>query len=596
MAVGAQAQPTEQLYTITHAPARSLAVPFPVDAPESDTINIPIVDDFSLPSAVPNTRFWADRKVYINQRYSDNQPSIGVATFDGLDENGRAYNLLRGGSDTLADVLTSRFINLSTNNADVHLSFMYEPQGLGEGPNVADSLTLAFWSPIDNTWEQVWSVAGDGPRTFRQVILPVNNPKWLQNGFRFRFGALGSLQGAFDVWNLDYVILDRNRTQGDTNFSDPTFRRPHPPITINNYRNIPWFHYGPNRVRDNMQFVYMRRGPIQTYSINLGLFRIFQDGNQILQRTNPPVINDLGNVDVTFTVPLTDFAINPPPTDEFLLEMKTWFTGTAQGIQQNDTVFLRQPFKNYYAFDDGTAERAYGISNSPGAEMALLFNPYQPDSVKGVYLSFVEAGADTRNRGFRICIWQNDGGEPGALIYRSDSVYFPDYGYDQNDFVPYLLDNGGVFVGGGFFIGVEQTGINPLHFGFDRNSVNATSTYYSNGSFWYQSIIPGTVMLRPFFRYVPRDLSGQPVMQRTTNLDWAPFPNPTSGWVTLGGLGAERYRFSVQNFNGQVVFEGVSNTSHTYNLTHLAAGAYILQLQFEAPGTAPVFKKLMVQP
>jgi hypothetical protein len=589
-----QAQPIEGLFPIVAEPSRAYdEYKFP-DLPESDTINLPLIDDFSLPSSRPNPRWWTDRKVLINERFSQNMPSIGVATFDGLDEFGKAYDLNRGGSDTLADVLTSRYINLTPPNNDVFLSFMYEPQGLGEAPNFEDSLVVEFWSPADSAWAQVWSVGGDAPRGFRHAIIHVNQPRWLQNGFRFRFGTYGSLQGGFDVWNIDYVRLDRNRNPADTNLSDPTFTRSAPPFTVNNYRRIPWFHFANNRLRDNMTFTYQRRGPNQGYSLNLGFYRITKDGVLVQQRTNPPVINDPGNTNINFTIALPDFALNPLPTDEFMLEMRTWFTGTALGIQQNDTVIQRQTFRNEYAYDDGTAERAYGISNAPGAEMAIRFAPYQADTLKGLYLSFTQAGQDTRNRGFRIAVWTVENGMPGTEIYLSDSVYFPDFGFGQDDFVPYQLDNGGLYISGPFFVGLKQNGVLPLHLGFDRNSVNATPMFYSDGSFWFESILSGTVMLRPFFKYLPRDLSA-PEMDLSRRDSWQVFPNPARNTISVWHPELEPSTLFLRDQTGRVVRYFERQPSGHYPLNSLAPGMYLLEIHEEGPAL-PVIHKLVVQP
>jgi hypothetical protein len=591
-----KAQPVEGLFPLIADPSRAFDdYKFP-DLPESDTINLPLLDDFSLPATRPNPRFWTDNKVLINNRFSNNMPTIGVATFDGLDEFGYAYNLNRSGSDTLADVLTSRYLNLAPpNNNDIFLSFMYEPQGLGEPPNFEDSLVVEFWSPSDSAWEQVWSVGGDAPREFRSAIIPVNQPKWLQRGFRFRFGTYGSLQGGFDVWNVDYVRLDRNRNPADTTPSDPAFTRPAPPFTINNYRRVPWFHFANNRLRDNMTFTYNRRGPNQGYSLNLGFYRITKDGVLVQQRTNPPVINDPGNTNINFTIALTDFALNPLPTDEFLLEMKTWFTGTALGIQQNDTVIQTQEFKNYYAYDDGSAERAYGISNAPGAEMAIRFQPYQPDTLKGVFLSFTQAGQNTENRGFRIAVWTIDNGAPGTEIYLSDSVYFPDFGYGQNDFVPYLLDNNGLYISGPVFIGLKQNGILPLHLGYDRNSVNATPMFYSDGSFWYESILQGTVMLRPFFRYVPRDLSQ--VLPKQSDNPIILYPNPArDGFMLKGAALLEGTMLTLSDQTGRIVRSYTVQEAAYYPLHGLVSGLYFLTIYPKDQSGVPSTHKLLVQP
>ena len=187
-----------------------------------DTIILPIVDDFSNKSTLPNPKFWADNKVYINSTIPTGLLSIGAATFDGTNQYGFPYNINYNGSDSVADVLTSRYINYVTNPSNVYLSFMYQAGGLGELPEIEDSLVVEFWAAPDSAWEQVWAVKGNSQATdFKSVIIPVDSAKYLVDGFRFRFAAYGALNGAFDVWNIDYVQLDKNRTPSDTVIIEP---------------------------------------------------------------------------------------------------------------------------------------------------------------------------------------------------------------------------------------------------------------------------------------------------------------------------------------------------------------------------------------
>ena len=77
-------------------------------------INIPFIDDFSNNSYYPDSNLWEDKYVYVNRNYGVNPITIGVATFDGLDENGRAYDMTFTSTDSEnADTLTSQQIDLS---------------------------------------------------------------------------------------------------------------------------------------------------------------------------------------------------------------------------------------------------------------------------------------------------------------------------------------------------------------------------------------------------------------------------------------------------------------------------------------------------
>ena len=98
-----------------------------------DTIGLPLLDDFSGVEGWPDQRRWCDSKVWVNDSYGWDVPTLGVATFDGLDENGQAYDILDNSSDSIADVLTSKFIRFGPNPTGVYLSFFIKREEEGSG-------------------------------------------------------------------------------------------------------------------------------------------------------------------------------------------------------------------------------------------------------------------------------------------------------------------------------------------------------------------------------------------------------------------------------------------------------------------------------
>ena len=95
----------------------------------ADTLELPFIDDFSYPGVYPDERLWEDNYVYINNNYSKNQITTGVATFDILDSKGEIYD----NASTYpfeADKLTSLPINLDYgSDENVGLSFFFESGG-----------------------------------------------------------------------------------------------------------------------------------------------------------------------------------------------------------------------------------------------------------------------------------------------------------------------------------------------------------------------------------------------------------------------------------------------------------------------------------
>ena len=539
-----------------------------------DTINLPIIDDFSWKKSYPRPDFWADRNVFVNTTFCVGPLSIGVATFDGTDEYGFPYNINQNGSDSVADYLTSRYIRFQNPPVNLMLSFLYQRGGLGEVPETEDSLVVEFWSPQDTAWHRAWSTQGTGTLSnFRVATVTVDSSIYLVDGFRFRFAAYGARNGVFDVWNLDHVELDINRNPGDTIVTEPAFVRQHPFLT-GSFTHIPWFHYSDALLLNDLTFTYRRNGPPPPggWALNLGKYTLNKDGTQIKDRLTVPVVSNLiHNVDVDFSVPLQPVS-SGIPTGEFTYFMRTWFDGTAEGLRSNDTVERTIPFKNFYAFDDGTAERGYGILNQTNARLAIEFQPLSPDSLRGLLINFAHAGTDATQNTFRIAIWAYNNGEPGLPIYISDSVYEPQYGYYHNDFMPFELDKA-VYIPGAVYVGIIQSSANAMHMGLDLNTLNATPKFYGNGFTWFQSLVPGTVMLRPYMRYTPADFG---LADEFTKLPSKVYPNPAADYLLIEVEGDLEPTWQLVNLLGQVVQHG---KGRQLQVADIPRGMYILQLE-----------------
>ncbi len=553
----------------------------------NDTIDLPIVDDFSSPSLKPRTDFWADQKVYINTQLADSLISIGVATFDGLDEYGAPYLKNSNTSDTFNDVLTSHYINLA-GETDVFLSFIYQPQGLGESPESDDSLVVDFWSVDDSLWVRQWSVEGSGIHRFKSVILEVADTLE-RDGFRFRFGTYGARSGDFDHWHIDYVQIDASRNSSDTIIEDPALNRP-PPTLIKTYTAEPYFHMTMSDFKDSLEFGYRRNGPVPIggWALNLGQYEISSNGALITSRTSVPVIaNTLHDIDLLFETPLN--AMTLPALDTFTLNIKTWFDGTAAGIRRNDTLFFDQVFSNYYAYDDGSAERAYGIENVTGAQMAMRFQAKSADTLKGIYMHFAHAGNDASDNTFQIYIWEDNNGQPGNVLYKSDSVYTPKYAWERNQFIPYELDNGGFYVSGSVFIGVKQKTNKGLNFGYDIRTTGP-DLFYGDSQNWYQSLFTGALMFRPYYRFSAYDLE---VEENEEVTSWNIFPNPTTEKVNVKSWSTEiPQKIALYDLTGRLVKQ--SFQQNFIEVSDLPNGLYLVHI-FAAENKSPFVARVIVQ-
>ena len=136
-------------------------------------LSLPFFDDFSNDSNSVNIVLWEKSSVFINRTYPINPITLGVATFDGLDENGFARNFFQTNPSVPSDTLLSKKIDLSAVDS-AYLMFYFQGKGVGDSPQLNDSLVLEFFS---NTlvWEQIWFSFGQSMQEFDKVIQIINN-------------------------------------------------------------------------------------------------------------------------------------------------------------------------------------------------------------------------------------------------------------------------------------------------------------------------------------------------------------------------------------------------------------------------------------
>ena len=74
---------------------------------------LPFFDDFAYSSRAPIANLWEKSDVYVNSSFAKNYVTIGVATFDAMDSQGKLHSNVST-TAVISDVLTSLPINLKT--------------------------------------------------------------------------------------------------------------------------------------------------------------------------------------------------------------------------------------------------------------------------------------------------------------------------------------------------------------------------------------------------------------------------------------------------------------------------------------------------
>lgn len=564
---------------------------------QSDTLELPFLDDFSTAFIVPDQRLWTDRFTYINNAFVKLGITTGIATFDGLDEKGNAYDLSTPSGRGEADKLTARPINLGSRSLSdsLYLSFFYLPRGLGEQPDFNDSIVLQFKNNAGQ-WQQVWGKKGYQDSIFRLVMVPVNNAQWLFKGFQFRFVAYGSLAGNMDHWHVDYVYLAAGRSRNDTLFQDISWATP-PSNPLKKYTTMPWgqFAHQPAAFIDTNVWVTSRNlgaTANATFGFNA---RFLQPTGTIFQ--NQPVVAYNYPKDTIFRIRFNPLANNlplpPANADSVRLSLKYYITINPDINKRNDTTERNILFTNRFAYDDGIPEYSYGL-NAQNGQIAYKYVLAKPDSLRGMDMLFVQNSFPVTSELITLKVW-NSIPEPGTgksenLIYQKtfQRVRYMD---SLNQFVTYAFDSA-IAVTDSFYIGWQQGTNKLLNLGID-NSVDATDRMFVNvGGGWSKSVIRSAWCMRPVVGGANLFVvSSQNQSLNSFNL----FPNPATDWVKINATA----------FSGSgtlVVFDSSGRKvgqlpvqNHQAELNGLSPGIYLVQL-LDDYGNAFFMNRLMVQP
>lgn len=543
------------------------------------------------------SKLWIDNYTYHNYRYALNPRTLGIVTFDGLDENGYPYQI--GSTITnYADKLTSKPLDLSnyTANDSIYFSFLFQPEGLGDIPEATDSLVLEFYAPELDQWFHVWSVNGSTVHPFKAVHLPVTNSKYLKNAFQFRFKNYGSLAGALDHFHIDYVHLRALSFFDDTLFKDFAFVYPLNSL-LKTYTSAPWDHYKnstDNKMTDSL-LVLVHNGSQNPENYQNGQVTISQNGTQqgsfVLQGFT------LAEQEINFAPRTThtsyhDFSNGAQYSkslgeNQQVFEVKANASAQFPNFTQNDSTEFNQAFYNYYSYDDGSAEAAFGPTGVQ-ARLAIRYDAYESDSLIGVAMNFVPSVNDVSNNLFLLTIWSENNGKPDEVLYEDD-VFFPrspSYGNGPNQFITYYFtDTAKIAVETSFFVGWRQLEGQRLNLGLDRNIDNSSAIKYSvnGGSTWLTSPFAGSAMIRPIFS---TGLDAVLNVSNTEEENLTIYPNPATETISIDSENEGEKVFIFDSF-GRIVKQEIGKSIAIGDLTR---GIYFIAVPSITSKTAKFIK------
>lgn len=616
----------------------------PVMGHVGDVINLTRVrflDDFSKPGPFPDTAYWLNNSVYINRGYPKAPPTIGVATFDGVNQYGYPYDFLADpGSSGKADTLLSKMIRLDSLAPvdSLYFSFYYQPQGRGNSPESADSLILEFKKLVYDTvtlvdtiatihlgpfhdslviirplttfsyyvWEHMWAhngyPLGTTDSTWHLVMLPITDTSFFKKDFQFRFTNWATLSGAGDQWNIDYVYLNRNRNAFDTLFQDVSFVYDAPSL-LKPYTAMPWRQYDTSFIDTSLNIVL--RNDFYTnwmaHQANVALNHSVYDvsGSSFLSQS--ATIND--NVLPYDTIryytyragglPLIPGNMSGPRDYIFTSTLNT----TPDFDRNNDTLRRTQSFGNYYSYDDGSAEEGFAILGSQSAELAVQFTLQKPDTLRDIDIYFDPLWTDESLYTFNLKVWANGGGQPGALLF-TDTAVSPAYTTwfsGPNNFIRYKLSSPMYLTPQTFYVGYAQNTVQGLNVGVDKNTNSQYQIFYTidGGGTWYNSPYQGSVMIHPVFGTL-RELDNVNTIPENKT-DFSIYPNPANDRLFLNyksTVTSAQLSYSVIDVYGRTILHDKLSNAESIDISMLSEGVYFIQIVNDKTVSTNKFIKL----
>ncbi len=562
---------------------------------DPDTVYVPTPDYLQDSARIftahlqDQNAYWINNSAYLNYTHALNPWTLGVVTFDGLDETGYPYNIGTTQSG-YADVLQSKVVDLSANSPldSIYFSCLIQPEGLGDSPEAEDSLVIEFYNKTTALWDVVYSLNGGAVHDWHVVHLPITHIDYLTDAFQFRFRNYGGLSGMLDEFHIDYVHLRAASGWQDTLFKDFAFVYPTGSL-IENYSEVPWEHWVNDPTHMNSAVSVTVRNGSNVAENNLdGAVKVYHSG--ALEGTFLLDGQQLSNNDVNYaprTVysSLHDFSAGysfttTPVTDQKVFDIVSIAGAQYPNLNANDSAYTQQRFGNEYAYDDGTAEAAYGVIGAQ-ARVACRFVPYEADTLLGVKMHWVPTVHDWSNKLFILTVWADDNGKPGTVLYEDDFInpHTPIYGDDRGVFVDYYLtDTRLALLNEPFFVGWRQVDSDRLNIGFDRNTDRSSNTFFSlnGGVTWTGSSLPGSMMIRPIFS-TSNNYNVGLSENSASKVEWTVAPNPVVDQLSI--------RWNDENPSEGAVIIGLDGKVHqtigsfetVVDLSNVPAGVYFLK-------------------
>ncbi len=551
-----------------------------------EPLSLPFWDDFSGPflGMYPDTLLWESGfTVWVNSGMAVRPLTLNVATFDGLDSAGLAYNptdvFQRGYTDSLTSLpidITASADNpvTPTERNSVFLSFYYQWKGNGEAPDTDEDYLEVEFLDADSVWismlriEPYNEIRAD---TFYAAVIPVAGDAFFHEQFRFRLRTYGRQSGPFDTWNVDYVYLNKGRDASDLSFPDRAIATPLGPL-FGRFRAMPKRHLHSDAQFSTPHFeIQNMKNALAT--LNFRTAAEFRHKNtETGEGTSLDVIlKDSTAINITNgillarehktirldTVPTVSSNTQFPPGMDstairLIVTLKTGdnvpvnpggpgdYTPNYEPIlfTSNDQVSATYVLSDFYAYDDGVAE--YSVELLSAGDLAAVafdvaFNETFPQDTLIAFDVYFPPHGVSSNQTLDFTIYRDDGtGKPGEvwLSVPARRVQAGDLGeFHRFEFIPAILIDAPRF-----YIGWRSPIEGHAQVGLDMSNDTGDLVYVNtNGSWSQNTTVTGSLMIRPVF--------GSGAVGENVGIEepikFAVYPNPGHGRFIVDGVADE---------------------------------------------------------
>ena len=585
----------------------------------AETVELPVCDDFSGAGGRPDPRLWLEDDVSVGDGFALAPPSVGAATFDGLDARGQPY----GEGFGPADALTSTTIALGgaggAAGGGIYLKYFLQVGGRGQAPELEDALYVEG-RRTDGTWATLATHRGSPSSTpdssFTYHDVAIDDPELLHDAFQVRFRTDGNRAGENDVWNLDYVRLEAG---ADSAFADIAVAGP-PADVLSPYTAVPYEHLvadpraylaeetalalynhfpGAQNVTSSRAAVTAADG---TVLLDEGLLfgqqlLVAPGASAIANALAPAALDELAAA----------LAALDRPAAAALTTRYTLAIDADQGalpcVRRNDTASAVTSVADVFAYDDGTAEAGL-VPGGRGESIAQRFVAAVDDTLRGLRFRFPRLGpldADDQLINLRVYLDSLDDTPEFEDNFRAP--YFPDAPDGEQAFTTFRLETarnepvGFPVPAGVFYVGwqlaseVEE----PVPVGLDLSRDRSDQIFARlsdrerDGWLPLSELLPtlaGALMVRPVFSSAtPANSADLPAAVGAAGgrgVALAASPNPTRGPLRVTGLPADAApaTFAVHDVAGRLARRG--RAAARLDLTGLPAGLYAVVLRDDA--------------